>query len=119
MGASKVFISTCIPLRRKLIKPEYCKSSIVFLYNRYVDRPLLIDGYKFHLRVYVLCVGALDVFVFDRILMLLAARKYNLADLDDIHNHLTNTARAVEVADFNEALFVKVYSLCPVLILIL
>ena len=40
--------------------------------------------------------------------MLLAAKKYNLKDLDDIHNHLTNTARAVEVENFDEALFVKV-----------
>eukprot|EP01034_Spumella_vulgaris_P032503 gene32503-40113_t len=27
--------------------------------QRYLDDPLLVDGYKFHLRVYVLCVGAL------------------------------------------------------------
>lgn len=46
--------------------------------------------------------------MFDRILMLLAGRKYNLSDLDDIHNHLTNTARAIELEDFNEELFVKV-----------
>ncbi len=44
--------------------------------QRYIADPLLVvDGYKFHLRVYVLCVGALRVFVCDNILMLLAAHR--------------------------------------------
>lgn len=28
--------------------------------QRYIDRPLLVGGRKFHLRVYLLCVGALE-----------------------------------------------------------
>lgn len=44
--------------------------------QRYIERPLLVGGHKFHLRVYVLCVGALRVFVFDQILMLIAAHRY-------------------------------------------
>ena len=43
--------------------------------QRYVTRPVLLDGHKFHLRVYVLCIGALRVYLFERILMLLAAHK--------------------------------------------
>lgn len=62
--------------------------------QRYIARPLLVGGHKFHLRVYVLCVGALQVFVFDRILMLLAAHKYDEKDIDDVYKHLTNTARS-------------------------
>jgi hypothetical protein len=43
--------------------------------QRYIELPLLVGGHKFHLRVYVLCDGALRVFVCDRILMLIEAHK--------------------------------------------
>lgn len=43
--------------------------------QHYLPNPLLVGGHKFHLRVYVLCVGALRVFVFDDILMLIAAHQ--------------------------------------------
>ena len=68
--------------------------------QRYIERPLLVNGYKFHLRVYILCVGALKVYVFDQILMLLAAHQYDADDLQDEYKHLTNTARSAEDADF-------------------
>lgn len=44
--------------------------------QEYLAKPLLVNrGYKFHFRVYVLCIGAVKVFVFDQILMLLAAHE--------------------------------------------
>ncbi len=44
--------------------------------QHYLPNPLLVNnGHKFHLRVYILCVGALRVFVFEDILMLIAAHK--------------------------------------------
>ena len=70
--------------------------------QRYIERPLLVGGHKFHLRVYVLAVGALRVFVFDQILMLLAAHRYEDSDLDDLYKHLTNTARSAEDVNFKE-----------------
>jgi hypothetical protein len=81
--------------------------------QRYIERPLTVRGYKFHLRVYVLCVGALQVYVFDQVLMLLAAHKYGTGTSDDIYSHLTNTARAVEDVNFSEKKFVKVLDDLP------
>jgi hypothetical protein len=75
--------------------------------QRYIERPLLVMNHKFHLRVYVLCVGALRVFVYNQILMLIAAHPYSLSDYDDIYSHLTNTARSAEDIDFDEVKFVR------------
>ena len=80
---------------------------ILFSLNRYISNPLLMNGHKFHLRVYVLCVGALRVFVFEKILILIAAHKYDLNDTDNIFSHLTNTARSAEDVHFDEKKFVK------------
>ena len=66
-----------------------------------------MNGHKFHLRVYVLCVGALRVFVFEKILILIAAHKYDLNDTENIFSHLTNTARSAEDVHFDEKKFVK------------
>lgn len=52
--------------------------------------------------MYVLCVGALKVYVFNKILMLIAAHKYDMSDLGNIFQHLTNTARSVEDNTFVE-----------------
>lgn len=71
--------------------------------QKYISQPMLLDGFKYHLRVYVLCVGALKVYVFNQILVLVAAHEYDLSDLSDIYRHLTNTARSVENASFDES----------------
>ena len=76
--------------------------------QRYIDKPLLLSGHKFHLRVYILCVGALRVYTFDQILLLLAAHTYDLSNTDDIYSHLTNTARNAELSDFDEEKYIKV-----------
>lgn len=81
--------------------------------QKYIAKPLLLHGHKFHLRVYVLCVGALRVFVFNHILLLLAARAYDEADLEDIYRHLTNTARAAETDNFDEEKYVRVLDDLP------
>ena len=80
-----------------------------------MTKPLLCDKKKFHLRVYVMCVGALKVYVFDKILMLVDAHTYNgtksdepAVNLTDIYQHLTNTARMVEDDTFVEEDNVKV-----------
>ena len=62
-----------------------------------------MGGCKFHLRVYLLCVGALDVYVFKDILTLFALQKYDGAALSDHGAHITNTCR--QVSNFAAAFF--------------
>lgn len=69
--------------------------------------------HKFHLRVYILCIGALRVFVFEKMLILIAAHEYDLADTENIYGHLTNTARAAESEHFDERKFVKILEDLP------
>ena len=75
--------------------------------QRYIANPLTVNGHKFHLRVYVLCVGALKVYVYggSGILMLLAAHAYH-DDTTDSFAHLSNTAKGAELSDFDEEKFV-------------
>jgi len=75
--------------------------------QRYIPRPLLVQGRKFHLRAYVLCVGSLSVYFFKEVLLLSAQRPLAGASLKDKTAHLTNTAVAAELSDFDEAQCVK------------
>ncbi|TKX26434.1 tubulin--tyrosine ligase-like protein [Elsinoe australis] len=73
-----------------------------FVAQRYVDRPLLLElpfesaGRKFHVRTYVVAVGALKIFVYRPMLALFAGREYRSPGDDEDPNeelsgHLTNT----------------------------
>ncbi|KAF2226372.1 tubulin-tyrosine ligase family-domain-containing protein [Elsinoe ampelina] len=73
-----------------------------FVAQRYVGRPLLFGegfesrGRKFHVRTYVVAVGALKVFVYRRMLALFAGREYSEPGKEDdpneeLNGHLTNT----------------------------
>jgi hypothetical protein len=66
-----------------------------------------VEGRKFHLRAYVLCVGALSVYFFNEVLLLSAQRPLAGAALSDRAAHLTNTAVASELSDFDEAKCVR------------
>ncbi|KAK4164503.1 tubulin-tyrosine ligase [Cladorrhinum sp. PSN259] len=66
-----------------------------FIAQPYIHPPLLIfsDRRKFHIRVYVLCLGSMKVYVYRDMLALFAGKEYvppsfGTADLD---SHLTNT----------------------------
>lgn len=71
-----------------------------FLVQPYIDPPLLLESFqrrKFHIRCYVLAVGALKVFVYEEMLALFAAQPYQSpqstesAGEIDLSQHLTNT----------------------------
>lgn len=78
----------------------------MWVIQEYIDKPLLVSleegtppNRKFHLRVYVLCVGAIQVYVYDQILALFAPgayvfpppRSHHDINAYDLSSHLTNT----------------------------
>ena len=58
--------------------------------QRYIHRPLLVGGRKFHLRMYALAVGALTVYVFTEVLALFSLEPYT-DNPSQLAAHLTNT----------------------------
>lgn len=68
-----------------------------FVLQEYISAPLLIEPCeggmrKFHLRAYVICVGALQVFLHDDMLALFASVGYSPPSEDgDLQGHLSNT----------------------------
>ena len=53
---------------------------------------MLIDGYKFDLRIYVALtsINPLRLYVYDEGLVRFASEKYDTSDLKNIFSHLTN-----------------------------
>ena len=73
--------------------------------QRYMQKPYLIDGYKFDLRIYVLIIGInpLRVYVYKDGLARFATVKYQKPTSNNIHNlcmHLTNYAINKESSSF-------------------
>lgn len=73
-----------------------------FIIQKYLMKPLLLSNHrKFHIRCYVVAVGDLEVFVFDRMLCLFSENKYetplgttgSLNKPDFLASHLTNTCQ--------------------------
>ena len=68
-----------------------------FVAQRYLHKPMLLDNYKFDLRVYVLLAGVdpLRIYVYKEGLGRLATNEYvgvNNNNLEDVCMHLTNYA---------------------------
>ena len=68
-----------------------------YVVQRYINKPYLIEGLKFDLRVYVLVYGCdpLRVYMYKEGLVRLASRKYlipNNGNINDLYIHLTNYA---------------------------
>jgi tubulin---tyrosine ligase len=74
-----------------------------FVAQPYIHPPLLLRGgerRKFHVRTYVLCVGAIKVYVYRPMLALFAAKSYAPPwEETDLDAHLTNTCLQGERTD--------------------
>jgi len=61
--------------------------------SKYISNPLLVNGLKFDLRIYVLisCLEPLRIYIYDEGIARFASEKYRLTDAtEDIFAHLTN-----------------------------
>eukprot|EP00759_Apiculatamorpha_spiralis_P054912 PhF_6_TR7062/c0_g1_i2/m.10662/K16600/TTLL2; tubulin polyglutamylase TTLL2 len=60
--------------------------------QRYIYNPLLLDGYKFDFRIYVLVTSfqPLRAYIYRDCLGRFSTEKYDLSKLDDVFRHLTN-----------------------------
>lgn len=77
--------------------PSKIQKSNPMIVQRYITNPLLIDGLKFDLRVYVLitCVQPLRIFMFKDGLARFATEPFqapNQLNADNLFKHLTNYA---------------------------
>ena len=102
---------------RGILSSEEAWNLREWIAQRYVSRPLLVGGKKFHVRVYALAVGAMEVYVYDDMLALFAAEKYDssLGNLENARSHLTNTCRVgmKEAAGIEESSIVKLLDELP------
>jgi tubulin---tyrosine ligase len=64
-----------------------------FVVQEYIEQPLLFDGgKKFHVRVYVVAFGGINVWVWSEMLALFASQSYEEPAFEaDLSKHLTNT----------------------------
>jgi hypothetical protein len=80
-----------------------------FVTQPYIHPPLLLNSTerKFHIRTYVLAVGALKVYVYRPMLALFAAANYSPPWVDaDLKAHLTNTClQGTDISEGNVRLF--------------
>lgn len=60
--------------------------------QQYIQNPLLIDGFKFDLRVYVALtsVNPLRLYVYNEGLVRFASEKYDMNNVKNVFSHLTN-----------------------------
>lgn len=77
-----------------------------FVVSRYIDNPMLIQGLKFDLRIYVLVTSfrPLRVYVYREGLCRFATKAYSMKEehLDDIYRHLTNYSQNKYASNFVE-----------------
>ena len=60
--------------------------------QKYIQNPLLLGGYKFDLRIYVLvtCINPLECFVYNEGFARVSTEKYTQTDITNKFIHLTN-----------------------------
>ncbi|KAI8646975.1 tubulin-tyrosine ligase family-domain-containing protein [Parasitella parasitica] len=77
--------------------------------QRYIDKPLLVEKRKFHVRAYVLAKSNIQVYLYKDMLALFAMKDYDTTNLDDNLIHLTNTCLQAGEEGYDEQASVKLF----------
>ncbi|KAL7324980.1 putative tubulin--tyrosine ligase pby1 [Mucor circinelloides] len=77
--------------------------------QRYIDKPLLVNKRKFHVRAYVLAKSNIQVYLYKDMLALFAMKDYDTTCLDDNLIHLTNTCLQADEEGYDEKASVKLF----------
>lgn len=75
---------------RKLLESLPGDEKRPWLIQKYIERPLLINQRKFHLRATVLAVGRLKVYLHTQMIALTASKPYTTSNLEDLASHASN-----------------------------
>lgn len=86
-GGSDVFVFHSATWKERVL-PRVMRHE-VYVVQRYICRPLLYHGRKFHFRCYALLTGDLRAYLYKRAYILAASNPFSLSDSDDL-THLTN-----------------------------
>ena len=80
-----------ITLFTDVSKLNYTQPMIV---QKYISNPLLVGGYKFDLRIYVLITSfrPLKIYCYNEGLCRFSTQQYDIKDLNNIYSHLTNSS---------------------------
>lgn len=99
-GSSGLSVS---PLEGRIKPSQQDNAKESWLTEEYLRNPLLVDGKKFHLRCNVLAIGALRVFVHERVILHIASEPFTLevSKLDDRFVHITNCIVQKSHEDYN------------------
>lgn len=63
-----------------------------FVIQKYIEQPLLIDGYKFDIRVFVLLDQNMNVYMYRQGYLRKSSEKFDLDNIGNEYIHLTNNA---------------------------
>ena len=96
-----------IRLINSISQVGYSCSAVI---QKYVENPLLLDGYKFDLRVYVLVTSfsPLEAFIYDEGFARVSCKEYDIRSaFDDKMMHLTNTSIQKDADPFDMPSFLR------------
>jgi len=96
-------------LRQAIARADDLQRAGDFVLQEYIP-PLLLDGRKFHLRVFMLITGSIRAYIAPDFLSIFSLEKYDGAHLDDTRAHLTNIAHQQVLSEDDQHRCMRLFS---------